>query len=169
MNERNERIQKIVDGMGLDLEATFGPGTTIDDLSTCAHHLDTCGCVREFLWSRKDDRPERAEVPVSTPSVCAHHGHLTGDMGALHDVVLQENKHKNRVLLEVLEDLPPQHKATSKDVEGNDVPWFKNEPRFHYDADRELHVEVPGLSLAERATLRAKIDRKFQARRAKVV
>lgn len=170
------RIQRFVKALGIEdkLEEVFGYGTTIHDLSTCKHSLDTCGCKREFMWSRKaSDATGGAdvrEVPVSTPEVCAHHAKLDADLAGLHDVLIGESRHRQKVMAEVLK-VVPLHMKTKRTLEnGEEVEEFKVPPVLEYDADRELVCDFPDKpdEVAMHAQVFQHLSRVFPTRRVKV-
>lgn len=170
------RIRRFVEALGIkdNLEETFGYGTTIFDLSTCVHHLDTCGCKREFMWSRKameaSGGADVRELPVSTPVVCEHHAHLDSDLANLHSVLVEESRHRQVVLKEVLKAVPlhMKHKRTLES--GEEVEEFKVPPRLEYDKDRELVCEFEHMpnEVGIHAAVNTHLMRAFPSRRVKV-
>lgn len=160
----NERILRWSEGK--DLELLFGAGTRVEDISFCAHHLDTCDCIREFAWSRASSEDDRREVPISTPTLCEHHAHMWGDMHKHHDHIIEENRHKNRAHAVVLEALPTRHKREVKDRTGVVVGHDSHELiRFFYSADRELHFDLEHIPEVDRVRVQEALDRNFAKRR----
>ena len=157
---------------GQDLEALFGYGTTVEDLSSCAHYLDTCECVREFLWSRKSPPEDRREVPLSSPNVCTHHAHLAGDMGRHHECIVVENVHKNCCYHEIVDLVPAKYNVRRVDpLTGAESQDLAVAPVLRFNADRELEVELP-LAMRSDVAIKAKVqdhfDRTSVSRRVKV-
>lgn len=164
----HERVTRFLKQAKIEdkLEEVFGYGTTANDLNICKHTLDTCGCAREFMWSRKAPADDVREVPVASPQICEHHSNI-GDMATLHEVLVTESRHRQQVRVEILKALPPKFKRTVKDPDGNDRDEFLVEPSLRYDDDREIVVDFVG-DVTAQAQVKAHLDRQFPARRVKV-
>jgi hypothetical protein len=165
-HEIPERIAFWIRETGIDLEAVFGPGTEPGHISFCAHSPDTCGCTREFAWSRASHEDTRVEVPVSSPKICEAHSHLWQDMHDHHHSVLRENQHKNIAYDVCTMNLPPQMRHEHKDETGAVVGYSPTTPlRFFYSDKRELHWDLDHIAEIHRAKIQDAFDREFKSRR----
>lgn len=161
-----ERIRIWIETSKIDLEV-FGPGTRPQDISFCAHHLDTCECIREFAWSRASSGDNRVEVPISSPNLCKHHDHLWHHgVEVHHQRVVEENQHKNRAFALMMEHLPPHLKIEHKNKEGAVVGFSPHKHiHFFYSADRELHFDLDHVPEIYRAKVQSEFDRNYTSRR----
>lgn len=90
---------------------------------------DTCDCVIEYEWDETLPIDEIVHTQKSI-TTCEHHSHM--------DDVVSENQNKNKVLKKLLDMASVEDKEV--DSEGNEK--FKKEPKWSFDEDRNLVVEL---------------------------
>jgi hypothetical protein len=101
---------------------------------------DTCECVLEYEWDDAVPENERTHAIVNVVKKCEFHQHHS-DKDAHFDDVLNENRHKNQVLAEILKNLPEDEKNISV-KNGRNVTTFKVNPKWKFDENRVLQVEL---------------------------
>lgn len=108
---------------------------------------DTCDCIIEYEWDDSVPAEERVHTPTTIVKACSAHVIVGGPTNAAHGVfsqVHEENTRKNKALNEVLEALPDSEKIKESDVEGNQISKFKIEPKWRFDENRHVEIELPG-------------------------
>lgn len=120
---------------------------------------DTCGCEIEYSWDDTQSEDVRTHSAHKINKACEFH---SGDKDTHYGVVLDENKRKNLVYKDIIENISTA--VTQKEQEdGTMVTVLKKgkEYKWSFDADRNLVVELIGFTKQEKDALKVLTDQKF--------
>lgn len=101
---------------------------------------DTCSCVLHYSWD--SDVPTEQRIHTIVWAKCCD-DHKNIPLSELLDVINAENFSKNIALQNVLENTPSENKKKVDDGEGNLIDDFIEHPKWRFNKDRELIIELP--------------------------
>lgn len=133
-------------------------------LQTTRWKPDTCQCILEYEWDDQESSETRTHKGKTIISACkAHEGET--DPGKIYSKIIDENTRKNIVFGEIIENIPALVEEVT-DKHGQPVKQLKSgiEYDFSFDKDRNLVVDLKGVSIAEKATVKSLTDVKFDTK-----
>ena len=116
---------------------------------------DTCDCALEYEWDdAQDEATRRHSISRIVQACLAHATVMTAEQH--YDIVLAENRQKNRLYGAILDSLPSAVRWREQD-DGTTIRELQpgKEFGFSYDAQRRLVLDLKGFTEAERTVLRS--------------
>lgn len=109
-------------------------------LKTTLWRPDTCGCEIEYQWDTNEPEETRVHTLSRIKAKCQDHSSSTDQ--EVHDSVSKENKHKNKVLAAIMEEVDSIGE-TFIDDDGKSSRRFKKglEPKWEFNAQRKLKIK----------------------------
>lgn len=124
---------------------------------------DTCGCVIEFEFDDELPAEQRVHTGHTVHKICeSHKSALEGkDAHTSYQHCSKENQKKNLSIGLIEESLSDEHFDIKEDWDGNVTKTLKWQPRFSFDSDRKLKIELHRSHKHLLTNLKKKVQDKF--------
>ena len=130
-------------------------------IKTTLWRPDTCECEIEYSWDDAQSEDIRTHTISNVLKACTAHAGET-DKIVHYNKVLDENKRKNIVLGQILENTPTAVETVIQD-DGSSIKKLKagKEYKWFFDAQRNLVIDLVGFTLLEKNSVKTITDSLF--------